>query len=75
MWTLPEAIQRLIIKHYYAAISLIDDCVGRLISALEETGQRNDTLIVFCSDHGEHLGRHGLLRKPSFHYDQTLRVP
>lgn len=72
---LSEAIQRLIIKHYYAAISLIDDGIGRLMRALEETGQIDDTMIVFVSDHGEHLGHHGLIRKPSFHYDQTLRVP
>ncbi len=70
-----EAIQRRIITHYYASISLIDDCVGRLMLALEQTGQRDNTLIVFVSDHGEHLGSHGLLRKASFHYDETLRVP
>jgi arylsulfatase len=71
----PENIQRMIIKHYYASISLIDDCVGSLIKALEETGQKNDTLILFVSDHGEHLGGHNLLRKPSFHYDEVIKVP
>lgn len=71
----PESIQRRILRHYYAAISLIDDGVGRLMDALTATGQRDKTLVVFVSDHGEHLGRHGLIRKPSFHYDETLRVP
>ena len=71
----PEHVQRSIVLHYYASISLIDDCVGRLFSALEETGQRDNTLVVFVSDHGEFLGSHGLLRKPSFHYDELVRVP
>ena len=70
-----EDIQRTLVKHYYASISLIDDCVGRLIATLEETGQRENTLILFVSDHGEHLGNHGILRKGSIHYDETLRVP
>ncbi|MCF7854015.1 MAG: sulfatase-like hydrolase/transferase [Candidatus Pacebacteria bacterium] len=70
-----ESVQRQIVRHYYASISLIDDCVGRLITAVEETGQRDNTVVVFVSDHGEHLGQHGLLRKPSFHYDEVLRVP
>ncbi|MCX7705770.1 MAG: sulfatase-like hydrolase/transferase [bacterium] len=68
-------IQRRIILHYYASISLIDDCVGMLIRELKDTGQYKDTIIVFCSDHGEFLGNHGLLRKPSIHYDELIRVP
>ena len=42
---------------------------------LKPTGQIDRTLVVFVSDHGEFLGNHGLLRKPSLHYDETLRVP
>lgn len=71
----PERVQRRIVQHYYASISLIDDCVGRLLATLEENGQRENTLVVFVADHGEFLGGHGLLRKPSFHYDDLLRVP
>lgn len=70
-----EAAQRRIVLHYYASISLIDDCVGRLLEALDETGQADNTIVLFVSDHGEMLGNHGLLRKPSFHYDELLRVP
>ena len=70
-----EAIQRRILLHYYASISLIDDNVGCLLAALERSGQSEDTLILFTSDHGEFLGNHDLLRKPSLHYDETLRVP
>jgi len=71
----PEEIRRRIVLHYLASISLIDDGVGRLVSALERSAQMEDTMIVFTSDHGEFLGNHGLFRKPSLHYDETLRVP
>ena len=70
-----EDVQRRIVHHYLASISLIDDGVGRLMEALERSGQADDTLILFTSDHGEFLGNHGLLRKPSLHYDEVLRVP
>jgi len=68
-------IQRRIILHYFASISLIDDCVGRLINLLKSIGQFDNTLIIFTADHGEFLGNHMLLRKPSLLYDETLRVP
>ncbi|MDA1045090.1 MAG: sulfatase-like hydrolase/transferase, partial [Verrucomicrobia bacterium] len=42
--------------HYYACISFIDFQVGRILDTLEATGQLENTMIVFASDHGEHLG-------------------
>ena len=60
---------------YYAMIELIDDNVGRLLAALERTGQRENTLIVFTSDHGEALGDHGLLQKGCRLYEGLTRVP
>ena len=42
-------------------IKLIDDQVGRMLSALEDTGQLHRTLVIFTSDHGEMLGDHGRL--------------
>jgi len=71
----PKSVQRSIVQHYYASISLVDECVGRLLDTLRDTGQLENTIIVFVSDHGELLGNHGLLHKPSFHYDELLRVP
>ncbi|MGB0144930.1 MAG: sulfatase-like hydrolase/transferase, partial [Akkermansiaceae bacterium] len=44
---------------YYAMIALIDDQLGRIIQRLDETGQRENTVIIFTSDHGESLGDHG----------------
>ena len=70
-----DEVKRRIQLHYFASISLIDDNVGRLLDTLARTGQIDDTLIIFTSDHGEFLGNHDLLRKPSLHYDETLRVP
>jgi arylsulfatase A-like enzyme len=70
-----EAVQRRLVLHYLASISLIDAAVGLLLDALRDTRALDDTIIVFVADHGEFLGNHGLLRKPSLHYDETLHVP
>ncbi len=72
----PETFDaRLIKAKYYAMIEQIDDNVGRLLDALERTGQRENTLIVFTSDHGETLGDHGLLLKGCRFYEGLVRVP
>ena len=60
---------------YYAMIELIDDNVGRMLAALERTGQRENTLVIFMSDHGEMLGDHGLLLKGCRFYEGLVRVP
>ncbi len=60
---------------YYAMIALIDENVGRMLQALEETGQRENTLVIFMSDHGEMLGDHGLWRKGCRFYEGLVRVP
>jgi len=66
---------RLVKAAYYAMIELIDDNVGRMIAALEETNQLEDTLIVFMSDHGEMLGDHGLYYKGPHFYEAAVRAP
>jgi len=60
---------------YYAMCELIDDQVGRIMAALEETGQRENTIVVFMSDHGEMLGDHGIYFKGPHFYDEAVRVP
>ena len=60
---------------YYAMIELIDDNVGRLLDALERSGQRENTLVIFMSDHGEMLGDHGLVLKGCRFYEGLVRVP
>jgi len=58
-----------------AMVELIDDQFGRILAALEETGQAENTLVVFMSDHGEMLGDHGIYFKGPHFYDCALRVP
>ena len=63
------------IAAYYAMIELIDHNVGRMLDALERTGQADDTLVIFTSDHGEMLGDHGLLLKGCRFYEGLVHVP
>jgi arylsulfatase A-like enzyme len=60
---------------YYAMIELIDDNVGRMLDALAQSGQAENTIVIFMSDHGETLGDHGLLLKGNRFYEGLVRVP
>ena len=60
---------------YYAMIALIDDQFARLLDALDASGQRDNTVIIFTSDHGETLGDHGLMYKGCRFYEGLVRVP
>ncbi len=72
----PEAFDaKRIQAAYYAMIELIDDNVGRMLDALERSGQRENTIVIFMSDHGEMLGDHGLLQKGCRFYEGLVRVP
>lgn len=66
---------RQITAAYYAMVELIDDQVGRMLQALQETGQWERTIVIFMSDHGELLGDHGLYFKGPHFYDEAVRVP
>jgi len=59
---------------YYAAITAIDDQVGRILKTLKETGQDENTIILFTSDHGDMLGSHGMRRKRKPH-EESANVP
>jgi len=65
---------RCIKAYYYAAISFVDYQIGRVLDALESTGQAANTLVLFASDHGEHLGDRDCFGKRSMH-DSASRVP
>ncbi len=60
---------------YYAMIAQIDDQFARILECLDHTGQRENTVIVFVSDHGEALGDHGLVQKGCRFYEGLVRVP
>lgn len=55
-------------RHYYAFCGLVDHQLGRILDALDRSGQRENTVVVFCSDHGDYAGEHGLFCKglPAF---------
>ena len=67
-------LMRLIKAYYYGCISFIDFQIGRMLKTLEETGQLDNTLIMFTSDHGEHLGDYNCFGKRSMH-STSSRVP
>jgi arylsulfatase A-like enzyme len=71
---LDEAAIRQMRATYAGLITEIDDCLGKVFAYLEETGQWDDTMIVFTSDHGEQLGDHWLLGKVGYH-DESFRIP
>uniref|UniRef100_A0A672YHY7 Iduronate 2-sulfatase n=1 Tax=Sphaeramia orbicularis TaxID=375764 RepID=A0A672YHY7_9TELE len=71
---IPKDFQLRIRQHYYAAVSYMDSQVGRLLSALDELGLANNTVVVFTSDHGWSLGEHGEWAKYS-NFDVATRVP
>lgn len=60
---------------YYGMVELIDEQVGRMLDELEKTGQRENTIVIFNSDHGETLGDHGLTAKGCRFYEGLVRVP
>jgi arylsulfatase A-like enzyme len=61
-----EGAMRRLMAQYFGMVSEVDFQLGRLFAALEERDQWADTFIVITSDHGEHLGDHGLLQKGGF---------
>ncbi len=60
---------------YYAMIEEVDAAVGRMLDALKETGQEENTIVVYMSDHGEMLGDHGIYCKGPYFYEPLTRVP
>ena len=73
--TAGERDARSLIAAYYAMIKLVDDQVGRILAALDAGGQRERTIVIFTSDHGESLGDHGLILKGCRFYEGLVRVP
>jgi arylsulfatase A-like enzyme len=56
-------------------ITCVDDAIGRVLASLDRSGQRENTVVMFTSDHGDHLGDHRLMLKGAEHYQSIVHVP
>jgi len=70
-----EADHRMVKAAYWAMCEHVDQQVGRILAALEESGEADNTVVVFMSDHGEMLGDHNIYLKGPYFYDPAIRVP
>lgn len=60
---------------YYGSTRFVDDGVGQILDALERLNLRENTIVVFCADHGDFAGEHGMVTKGGVFYDALTRVP
>jgi len=61
-------------RAYYGLVRKMDRLIGDILAALERNGLADDTLVVYASDHGDHIGDRGLFWKHTF-YDESLKIP
>jgi choline-sulfatase/uncharacterized sulfatase len=69
-----EAVLRKALARYYALITHIDQQIGRIIDHLKETGELDNTIIVFTADHGDFAGEYSRMAK-GWSYDAIYRIP
>ena len=72
--SLKEGDLRQSLQGYYAHISALDHEFGRLLTALAETGQAHNTIVIYTSDHGDMLGSHGWLDK-QLPFEESVGIP
>ncbi|MCM8532975.1 MAG: sulfatase-like hydrolase/transferase, partial [Lentisphaeraceae bacterium] len=69
-----EMTRKKMLSAYYASVTFMDAQVGRVLDALEAEGLRENTIVVFTSDHGWHLGEHTFWQKQNLH-EESAQVP
>ncbi len=69
-----QATARKDLAGYYAHCTALDDCMGELQRALQETGEATNTIVIFTADHGDMLGSQAMERKQR-PYDESIRIP
>lgn len=72
--TVSDSIAREALASYYACTTFMDDCFGKVLNALNESGQWDNTVVIYTSDHGEMAGAHGIWQKQCF-YEESIRIP
>jgi choline-sulfatase len=70
----PDEVIRRALAGYYGVISLTDDHIGRMLDVIDNSHLRDNTVVIYTSDHGESGGHHGLWQKNCF-YEPSVRVP
>ena len=60
---------------YHGSLRFLDDQIARIVRFLDDRGLRDDTIIVFTTDHGDMMGDHGFITKGVMHYDACIRCP
>ena len=73
-WPRAEEVIRDQLAEYYGLITHLDEQVGRILDALDENGQAENTIVVYAADHGLSVGSHGLLGKQNL-YEHSMRCP
>lgn len=61
-------------QEYFASITYMDEQIGRILKALDDSGKADNTWVIFTSDHGLAVGHHGLVGKQNM-YEHSMRVP
>ena len=71
-----EAGIKRVLRGYYACVTQMDDAMGKVLKSLDKMGIREDTIIVYLTDHGEFAGEHGMIEKaPGIGFGCVTRIP
>ncbi|WP_282941396.1 sulfatase-like hydrolase/transferase [Paenibacillus sp. RC67] len=70
-----EAEHKKAVAVYYGMISFMDKYIGSILDKLDALGLKEDTIVIFTTDHGHFFGHHGLQAKGGFHYEDLIKVP